>query len=123
MEDALRLTTRTAFRQRPPAQEQQEPDSTIVSRATGAVTSGLSALGNALDLPGSMVRDTLTLRNPFDQLLSPLQDKNRTTGRQMLRDFGLASKKDTWLNFVPGLSARNRSRSADLHDARCLAAH
>lgn len=46
-------------------------------RKPGAIMSGLSAIGNVLDLPASMIRDTVTLRNPLDQLLSPFSDKNR----------------------------------------------
>lgn len=49
----------------------------------------LQAIGNAMDLPGSMVRDTLTLNNPLDQLLDPFGDSNRTSGAQMLEGLGM----------------------------------
>lgn len=73
---------------------------------------GLAAVGNLLDVPGSMVRDVATWlpggpkpTNPFDQLLSPMSSDNRTTGRDLARGYGLASKKDTWGNFGGGLAA------------------
>jgi len=58
-----------------------------------------------MDLPGSMVRDAIALRNPLDQLLTPLSDENRTSGRDLLRRYGLASNQDTWGNFIGGLAA------------------
>lgn len=69
----------------------------------GAI-SGMSAVGNVMDLPGSMVRDVLTLNNPLDQLLSPTSDKNRVSGRDLLRKYKLVNKKkDTWGNWAAGL--------------------
>ena len=62
-------------------------------------------IGNALDLPGSSVRDVLALKNPFDQYLDPFGDSNRTSGRGLLRQYGLAGNKDTWGNFAGGLAA------------------
>lgn len=49
----------------------------------------LQAIGNAIDLPGSMVRDTLSLRNPLDQLMSPFSSDNRISGSQMLEGLGM----------------------------------
>lgn len=65
----------------------------------------LSGVGNAMDLPGSVVRDILAGRNPVDQIATPFSDQNRTTGRQLARDYGLAGNKDTWGNFLGGLAA------------------
>jgi hypothetical protein len=65
----------------------------------------LSAISNALDLPSSMVRDTLAGENPFDQFLSPFSDENRTSGRDLLRKHGLAGSEDTWGNFLGGMAA------------------
>lgn len=45
--------------------------------------------GNLFDLPGSMVRDALTLNNPLDQLLSPLSSDNRMDGRDVLEKWGM----------------------------------
>jgi hypothetical protein len=73
--------------------------------------SGLAVIGNALDLPASMVRDVATWlpggpkpANPFDQLLSPFSADNRTTGRDLTRGYGLAGKEDTWANFIPAMA-------------------
>jgi len=70
----------------------------------GQSINGLSAIGNFLDMPGSMVRDTLAGRNPFDQLATPFSDVNRTSGRDLLRDYNLAGNTDTWGNFAGGLA-------------------
>lgn len=90
-EPAVRIT---------PEQEQQLK-TTLGQRALG----GLAAVGNLLDLPVSMVRDALAFRNPLDQLLSPFSDTGRTTGRDLLRQYGLVGKEDTWSNFIPGMAA------------------
>lgn len=75
---------------------------------TGSVAmSGLAAAGNALDLPASSIRDTLSGKNPLDQWLDPFGRKaqeNRTEGRQMLRNLGLASDVDNYGNFSAGLA-------------------
>lgn len=63
------------------------------------------AVGNVLDLPSSSVRDALAGRNPFDQWATPLTDSNRTSGRDLLRAYNLAGKKDTWGNFAGGMLA------------------
>jgi hypothetical protein len=57
--------------------------------------SGLAKVGNLLDIPSSMLRDvissvaTQSIVNPFDQLLSPFSPQNRTTGRELLAQFGI----------------------------------
>jgi hypothetical protein len=48
----------------------------------------LQSLGNVADLPGSMVRDALALRNPLDQLLSPLSQDGRTSGQELIGMYG-----------------------------------
>lgn len=59
-----------------------EEDGAVLSAAktigSGAL-SGLSMVGNLLDLPGSMVRDALVWDNPLNQLLDPLS--HSSTGR------------------------------------------
>jgi hypothetical protein len=67
-----------------------------------ASLSGVSAVGNVLDLPGSMIRDAAAFQNPVDQLLSPFSDRNRTSGRDLLRKYGAAGKRDTWGNWGAG---------------------
>lgn len=74
-----------------------------LARIGGGVVGGISAIGNLLDLPGSMVRDTIGGHNPFDQILTPFSDTNRTSGRQLLREYNLAGQKDTWGNFFGGM--------------------
>lgn len=70
---------------------------------TGALNV-LAGLGNALDLPGSSVRDVFAGRNPFDQWLSPFHEDNRTTGRDLAREYGMAGNRDTWGNFLGGMA-------------------
>ena len=65
-----------------PAPAPAEEDGAVLSAAkaigSGAL-SGISMVGNLLDLPGSMVRDILVADNPFDQFLDPMSHSN--TGR------------------------------------------
>lgn len=65
----------------------------------------LSGAGNAMDLPGSVVRDILAGRNPIDQIATPFSDQNRTTGRQLARDYGMAGDQDNWGNYLGGMAA------------------
>ena len=46
-------------------------------------------LMNLFDLPGSMVRDVFAWENPLDQIASPFSAKNRATGADVLRNFGV----------------------------------
>lgn len=64
----------------------------------------VASLGNFLSLPQSMVMDTINLRNPFDQLLTPFSSENRTTGKDLLRNLKLAGDKDTLGNTVSGIA-------------------
>lgn len=79
-------------------------DPTILQSLGGAALGTVGAVGNLLDVPGSMVRDTLAGKNPFDQILTPFGDENRTSGRDLARSYGLAGNKDTWGNFAGGLA-------------------
>ena len=81
-----------------------QPPSLLKSVGSGVV-SGLSAIGNTLDLPGSSVRDLLAGKNPADQWLTPFSSENRTSGRDLLRQHGLIGRKDTYGNFFGGLAA------------------
>lgn len=86
-------------------QEQpQEIDPTVLQSLGSAALGTVGAVGNLLDLPGSMVRDTLAGNNPFDQVVNPFSDKNRISGRDLARQYGMAGKKDTWGNFAGGLA-------------------
>ena len=68
----------------------------LLSSAGEATIGGLAALGNTLDIPGSMIRDTLALENPFDQLLpwNWTTHKGRVTGRELLTKYGLTKPND-----------------------------
>lgn len=44
------------------------------------------AVGNLLDLPGSMVRDVFSGHNPVDQLRTPLSSDNRSTSRDVVNN-------------------------------------
>ncbi len=74
----------------------------LLGRAGGAALSGLAAVGNVLDTPGSMVRDLLAGENPIDQLAAPWRSDNRLSGRDLLRKHGLVGSKDTWGNWLGG---------------------
>lgn len=80
------------------------PTPSLASRLGSGAISGISAVGNLLDLPGSSLRDIAVGKNPVDQYLSPFSSKNRTSGRDLLRSYGMAGKKDTWGNFGAGLA-------------------
>jgi len=68
--------------------------------------SGLSAVGNVLDVPGSVVRDIMAGENPFDQLLpwNWTSDQGRISGRDLLRKYGLAGREDTYGNWWGGFA-------------------
>lgn len=82
-----------------------EDEESIIRKAGRKTLGGIAAVGNVLDLPGSMVRDVLALENPLDQLLHPFSGESRTSGRDLLRKYGMAGRKDTWVNFAGGLAA------------------
>ena len=86
------------------ARQQQDEGSLWGDLGRGSLST-LGAIGNILDLPGSMLRDILVLENPLDQLLSPTSADNRTSGRDLLRKAGLAGRRNTWGNFAGGLGA------------------
>lgn len=95
-----------------PQKPMPEVEPGILRKTGEAALGGIGAVGNFLDLPGSMVRDVATWlpggpkpANPFDQLLSPFSGDHRTSGRDLLRGYGLAGEKDSWGNFAGGLGA------------------
>lgn len=102
----LSLPTLGARVSRKKKQPESDPENRrgLLGRLGDSALSGLSMVGNVLDLPGSMVRDTLGGQNPFDQLLSPHSDRNRLTGRDLNRKYGLAGQQDTWGNWGGGLA-------------------
>ena len=80
-----------------------EEQESMIRKVMGAGLSGLAAVGNLFDLPGSAVRDLLAGENPIDQLLTPFSPDNRTTGRELLRKGGAIGSQDTYGNFWGGL--------------------
>jgi hypothetical protein len=81
-----------------------------LSAVGGASLGAVASVGNFLDLPGSSIRDILAGQNPFDQWMSPLTDKNRTSGRQLLEKYGMRANRETgmsgWLS-DPGEGLRD----------------
>jgi hypothetical protein len=69
-----------------------EDDPSILGSIGSNALSGLSKLANVLDIPGSMIRDTLVGENPLDQLLSPTTDEGRNSGRDVLEKWGALDK-------------------------------
>jgi hypothetical protein len=71
-----------------------EEEQSLLAKIGNTALSGLSVVGNVLDVPGSMVRDVLGGANPFDQLLSPTTGDNRLSGRDMLAKWGVTTPND-----------------------------
>lgn len=63
-------------------------------------SSGLSAFGWLLDTPGAIVRGVLA----GDPLSGFGSSEDRVTGRELLRQYGLAGEEDTWGNFGGGMA-------------------
>jgi hypothetical protein len=86
------------------------------------------ALGGALnvvDLPGSMARDAFGGQNPVDQLGNAWWSDagNRSTGRDMLRNWGAAGDQDTWGNWAGGMAAEVVTDPLNLIPGVSLAKH
>ena len=87
----------------------EEERAGLLRSLANAGTSGLAGLGWILDTPGSLVRGTISgiaEGNPLkgvQTLLSPSDE--RVSGRDLLRQFGMAGDEDTWSNFGGGLAA------------------
>lgn len=76
------------------AQPKSKTDDSLLKSIGRTSLSGLSAVGNFLDLAlgGSSVRDVLAGENPFDQFLTPFSDENRVGGRELLERYGVLRK-------------------------------
>lgn len=85
--------------------DDEEEGNSILGEIGRRSLSGLQKAGALLDVPGSMARDVLGGSNPFDQLLDPFGDSNRTSGRDLLRGAGLIGHQDTTGNWWGGLAA------------------
>lgn len=76
-----------------------DPESMVDSGMAGNIFSGAM---NAIDIPGSMVRDAISFSNPFDQLATPFSDENRTTGAQISR-YWAGGDEDSGGNQLAGM--------------------
>jgi hypothetical protein len=84
-----------------PEEEQQG----LLRTLANAGSSGLGTLGWLLDTPGSIFRGTLSA-GPLKGLSALWESSDdRVTGRELLRQYGLAGEEDTWSNFAAGLGA------------------
>ena len=84
-----------------PEEEQQG----LLRTLANAGSSGLGTLGWLLDTPGSILRGTLSA-GPLKGLSALWESSDdRVTGRELLRQYGLAGEEDTWSNFAAGLGA------------------
>jgi hypothetical protein len=73
----------------------QEEKGSMLRSLAEAGSSGLAMAGDVLDTPGAWVRGLLA-GDPFSE--------ERISGRDLNRMYGLAGRKDTWLNFFGGLA-------------------
>lgn len=92
-------------RRREPIAEEMDPS--LMRRLTNAGMSGLAMVGNVLDIPGSMVRDTLAGENPFDQLApwNWTSGENRVGGKELLQRYGLIGRRSGWTGTLAGFAA------------------
>lgn len=92
---------------------EEDIDPSVLGVVGKSALSGLARVGNLLDLPGSVVRESIsylggnTEANPFDQLLpwNWTTDEGRISGRDLLREQGFVGQEDTWGNYFGGLAA------------------
>lgn len=91
--EPLRLSTRRSNTNNLNPEDEQSLLGSVAQTGLGV----FAKAGNALDLLPSVVRDALTWlpggrrANPFDQFLSPLSGENRTSGRDLLTDYGITA--------------------------------
>lgn len=110
MNDILQAYGVTRRVRKPKKEEDQtdpltpDQEESLVGKLGRNAMGTVGAVGNLLDLPGSMVRDAVSMKNPLDQLLTPFSDVNRVTGRDLNRSVGLAGSQDTWGNFGGGMA-------------------
>jgi hypothetical protein len=83
----------------------EEEKTSLLRELANQGSSGLSAIGWLLDTPGAVVRGGLS--GGLGKAVSALWDtsEDRVTGRELLRQYGLAGEDDNWANFSGGLGA------------------
>jgi hypothetical protein len=107
MDDYDVLTGEPTGKRRPTISDlmPEEQRRSMLGKLASVGTSGLAGLGWILDTPGAMVRGLLS--GGPGRAVSALWDtsEERVTGRELARQYGLASQKDNWSNFTGGLAA------------------
>ena len=73
----------------------------LLNTLSQAGSSGLSWAGYLLDTPGALIRGTLA----GDPLSVFGSSEERVSGRDLLRQYGMAGEEDTWGNFGGGFAA------------------
>lgn len=82
----------------------EEEKNSMLRQLANAGASGLSGFGWLLDTPGAFVRGLLS-EGPGKAISSLWEDsESRVTGRELLRQYGLAGEEDNWGNFGGGLA-------------------
>lgn len=106
LSNPIRELERRRQKKSSPAKVELTPAATesLVKSVGNSALGGIAKAGNLLDLPGSMVRDAISTlsgkaANPFDQLLTPFSDENRTSGRDLLEHWGVSQKNKPGLDW------------------------
>lgn len=107
VEGPVRYGTRSASRRQDSFRLNEDEETSLIRDLRDGSIGALAATGNVLDLPGSSVRDLLAGRNPVDQWApwNWTSSNDRTTGKQLLQDYGLAGGRDTWGKAIAGFGA------------------
>jgi hypothetical protein len=79
----------------------EEEKGGLLNTLSQAGSSGLSWAGYLLDTPGALIRGTLA----GDPLSVFGSSDERVSGRDLLRQYGMAGEEDTWGNFGGGFAA------------------
>lgn len=109
-EEDLEITGAFPVKRRPQITDlmPEEEKQSMLRSLANVGASGLSGLGWLLDIPGSAVRGTISgiaEGDPLKGLRTAFASSDeRVSGRDLLRQFGLADKQDGWLNFGAGLA-------------------
>jgi hypothetical protein len=95
--DRLIAQERAALLQ-PMDQAEEAEERGFLETLGGGTVSTLGAVGNLLDLPGSSVRDILTLNNPLNQWMpwNWFTHKGRVSGEEMLKTWGARDPGMGW---------------------------
>jgi hypothetical protein len=83
----------------------EEEKSSMLRSLSEMGSSGLAAMGWLLDTPGAIIRGGLS--GGLGKAASALWDTSdeRVTGRELMRQYGMTGRDDTWSNFGTGVLA------------------